>query len=553
MKKKIFIGVAWPYVNGDLHIGHLAGYLLPADIFARYHRLVGNSVLMVSGSDCYGTPTTVEADKLGIRPEDVVALYHPRQRDLFDQYGISFDLFTKTTSDYHHRISQSMFVTLAERGYLYTKTSDQYYDSVYHRFLPDRYVEGTCPHCGYESARGDQCDVCGALINQGALINPVSKLSRADVILKSTEHYYFKLSAFQSFLRSFVRSHEGFWREWIVRESYGWLETGLEDRCITRDLDWGVSIPVDRLPGHLRISGIEHKRMYVWFEAVIGYLSATVAYFDNSDEWRSYWYGSDNLEHYYFMGKDNLIFHSLLWPAQLYGYDELIHLPDYLVINQFLTLEGKKFSKSRNIIVDSAKAGSFFGVDAVRFYLTYIMPENADSNFSWSHFVDVINTILVGKIGNYIYRTQHLGKDLSFADFSPTEAVVRITDHFVHQSFAHLELCHFKDYLYSVVECAEHANRYVNTHEPWRKKDDVEYLQVVGDMYYFLMCLYVLLLPLLPHSMERLGKMLAIEVHAFDSDIHGQLLRLVRQSKTGRIEPLFGKIDLERIDTHLFV
>ncbi|MEK7077069.1 MAG: class I tRNA ligase family protein, partial [Patescibacteria group bacterium] len=259
---KVLVAVAWPYVNGDIHIGHLAGYLLPADIYARFNRFLGNAVLMVSGSDCYGTPITLEADKRGVRPEDIVEEYHEKNKRLFlETLNLSFDIYTKTTTKNHQQVVQDFFVRLIEKGLIFKDTARQYYSESERRFLPDRYVEGTCPKCGYEGARSDQCDKCGALLDPGELLNPRSKPNGAAVILKLTEHYFLDWPKLEPFLRKFVAGQKG-WREWVLHETEGWLRGGLKPRAITRDIDWGIPIPTDRLPENLRFEGAEHKRIF---------------------------------------------------------------------------------------------------------------------------------------------------------------------------------------------------------------------------------------------------------------------------------------------------
>ncbi|MEX2436633.1 MAG: class I tRNA ligase family protein, partial [Candidatus Paceibacterota bacterium] len=271
--KKIFIGVAWPYVNGDLHVGHLAGYLLPADIFARFHRLRGNNVLMVSGSDCYGTPITIEAEKRGLSPEQIVEEYHPKHLDLFEKAGITFDLFTRTNTENHNKISQDFFLKFLEKGYIFKDKSNQYYDEKEERFLPDRYIEGECLHCDFKEARSDQCDSCGRVLEQGELKNPTSKLSGNEAILKESEHYFFDLKKLQPFIDKYFSDKSSEWKDWVKNETEQWLKRGLNPRSFSRDLEWGVPFPIDKIPEEKRIENIENKRFYVWWEAVIGYFS----------------------------------------------------------------------------------------------------------------------------------------------------------------------------------------------------------------------------------------------------------------------------------------
>jgi methionyl-tRNA synthetase len=415
--KKILIAVAWPYVNGDIHLGHLAGYLLPADIEARFQRFIGNDVLMVSGSDCFGTPIALEADKRNLAPATVVEEHHAKNLQLFKDLNLSFDLYTKTDNPVHKEIVQNLFIGLLNKDLIYRDSSEQYYSENEHRFLPDRYVEGTCPHCGFLEARSDQCDNCGRLINMGELQKPISKLTKTPVTIKKSDHYFFAWEKLAHFLETYLADYGSNWREWIYNEAKRWLDNGLKPRAITRDLDWGIEIPFERIPAEKLIEGHEHKRIYVWFEAVIGYLSASIQYareHDTPELWKEFWHNSD-AKHYYFMGKDNLVFHTLFWPGQLHSYDEKLHLPDVQAINQFLTLNNKGFSKSRGVTLDPQKVIAGFGLDVVRFYLTLIMPENSDSDFSWDDFIVKVNNLLIANLGNFIFRTLKLSESVNLS------------------------------------------------------------------------------------------------------------------------------------------
>jgi methionyl-tRNA synthetase len=435
--RKILIGVAWPYVNGDLHPGHIAGCYLPADIFARYQRLIGNEVVMVSGSDCFGTPITMQADKEGTTPKEIVEKYSPRVTKLLTEtYKISFDSFTKTDTDLHRSIVQKFFINLAKNGFIIKKRSQQYYSEEDQKFLPDRYVEGECPYCSAKEQRGDQCESCGRSLNVGELINPYAKLSKKPVTLKETEHYFVDLSKFKDELREYIDSKKVVWRTWVWKEASAWIDE-LQPRAITRDIDWGVEIPQEGIPEELKLENAENKRFYVWFDAVIGYFSEGIKIALGGDDGdppsgypptkipeitsflEKFWRGDDkNLEHYLFVGKDNLFFHTLWWQALLLGQkgdwfdattqgDAPLHLKlaDNVPVNQFLNLEGQKFSKSRGIYIDSTELVEKYGLDAVRFYLASIMPENADANWKWEDFQGSVNSELNGNIGNFIHRT----------------------------------------------------------------------------------------------------------------------------------------------------
>jgi len=545
-RQNIYIGVAWPYVDGDIHVGHLAGYLLPTDIFARFQRYIGNQVLMVSGSDCHGTPITVEAEKRGLSPQEIVDLYHPKFQQLFDLYGICFDLYTKTTTENHRKVVQDLFVRLAKNGLIFKGKSKQFFSSKQNRFLPDRYVEGVCPHCGAKDARGDQCDQCGRVLNPEELISPKSKLTDSPVELRETEHYYFNLPKLENFLKDYVAKTGPDWRHWIYQETLGWLKRGLEPRCITRDLDWGIPIPVDQLPDNLKIKDAANKRIYVWFEAVIGYLSASIEWAKNTNRWRDFWYNPE-AKHYYFMGKDNLVFHTLFWPAQLYGaYGEKIHLPDFPAINHFLDLEGHSFSKSRGISVDSQYIGEKYGVDPVRFYLTWIMPEEADASFSWSGFIEANNNVLIGTLGNFVNRVLKLSQQLTaFSAEDTKETTINQIEEQLNQAFGHLSNCQFKNYSQSLVSIADWGNKYLNQTAPWSKeRNSSKFKKIMTNALLAVLAINLAAEPLIPNSNKKLSQMLGVRISRWPKNRAGKYLTgFLPQIKITNPSPLFSKID----------
>lgn len=553
-KKNIFIGVAWPYVNGELHVGHLAGYLLPADIYARFHRYIGNNVLMASGSDCYGTPIIVEAEQKGLSCQQVVDLYHPKCKSLFGLYNLVFDIYTKTTTENHIKVVQDMFVKWAENGYIFKKKSLECFSPEENRFLPDRYVEGTCPYCKFPNARGDQCDKCNKVLKQGELINPKSKLAGRPVILKETEHYYLDLPKLEPFLKKYVKENGPNWRNWAHKETLGWLKKGLESRCITRDLDWGVKIPVESLPAELQIENADKKRIYVWFEAVIGYLSASIEWAKNTDKWKDFWYPKEPTSHYYFMGKDNLFFHTLLWPGQLHGAFEDIHLPDYLVINHFLNLEGHKFSKSRNIIVDSKYIGEEYGIDPVRFYITSIMPENSDANFSWSDFVDVNNNILIGTLANFINRTLKLCTSLdNFLAKEIDNKVAEQIKNLLEKARNHILNCEFKLYIQTIIDIAIFGNKYIDKYAPWKlEQDSKEFRVVMTNALFIVLAIHLAWEPLIPQTNKKLGEILNIRIAAWpEKQIIQYLKDFLPKVKIQNLKPLFKKIDTVVVEAEM--
>jgi methionyl-tRNA synthetase len=410
MSELIHVSVAWPYANGDLHVGHLAGAYLPADIFARFHRLKGNRVLMVSGSDAHGTPITVEADRTGKTPQDVFEYYHERFLEAQQAIGISYDLFTHTDTENHHRIAQDFFLSLFQSEYLYRKTQNQLYSESEGRFLPDRYVEGTCPICGYGEARGDQCDNCGNLLDAQDLINPRSKTDGSTPIVRETEHFFLDLPAFTERLLPYIEEHAHHWRPNVINFTRNYIESGLKGRPVTRDITWGVQVPLD---------GWDGKRLYVWFEAVMGYFTASIEWAKNTNNpeaWKDWWYNPE-AKIFNFIGKDNIPFHTLIWQSELLGvgriYEEdpekQLNLPYDVPANEFMNIEGQAFSKSRNWAVWLPDILTRYDPDAIRFYVASAIPETRDSDFSWSEFLSRNNDELVATWGNLANRV------LSFA------------------------------------------------------------------------------------------------------------------------------------------
>ncbi len=394
----IHVSVAWPYANGDLHVGHLAGAYLPADIFARYHRLKGNQVLMVSGSDSHGTPISVEADKRGIPARQVFEHYHERFLLAQQKVGISYDLFTHTDTENHHKVSQDFFLKLLENGYLYKEKQKLMYSELEKRFLPDRYVEGECYICHYANARGDQCDNCGNLLDATLLINPRNKGNPSDkLIIRESEHFFLDLARWEPQLLDYLKKNESHWRPNVVRFSSNFVSDGLQGRPITRDIDWGISVPLE---------GWDDKKLYVWFEAVIGYFSASVEWAKNigkPDEWKKWWY-NPQAKIYNFIGKDNIPFHTIIWQAELLGvngiyneandvnaYDAELQLPYDVPANEFMNIEGDKFSKSRNWAIWLPDILERYQPDAIRYYVASTMPETHDSDFAWDGFLNRVN------------------------------------------------------------------------------------------------------------------------------------------------------------------
>lgn len=560
-KKKVFIGVAWPYVNGDLHIGHLAGYLLPADITSRYFRATGHEVLMISGSDCYGTPITVEADQKGVTPKEIADIYHNKNVKLFkDILGLTYDVYTRTDTKQHGKIVQEFFLEFLKKGYLFVQSTQQYYSEQEKRFLPDRYVIGTCKNCGFTDARSDQCDNCGKLLNQDELLNPHSKLTGSPVEFKETKHYFIDWSKLEPDIKKYVEKTGPQWKQWVFQESTGWLKQGLIPRAITRDIDWGVEIPVDQIPEELRIDEAKNKRIYVWFDAVIGYYSASLLWAEETGkDWRQYWYSKDS-KHFYFMGKDNLIFHTIFWPGQLMIKDKDLHLPDLTSINMFLDYDGKKFSKSRGTSLGIGEMVNSFGNNAIRFYLVLNMPEVKDASFKWLDFLDKNNGLLVANLGNFIHRVLSISKetDISLIKNIP---VSDKTKNEIVKAFnlarKYLDNCQFRDSLDAILNLSDFANKVLSQEKLWILKNEnpQEYLKSLKNYYAIIIALGYLMYPLLPEASNKLagdlgadcfcnwpekGEEIDTIVNLFDNLTHPT-----------QPSPLFRKISQEEIDNFL--
>jgi len=408
MPENILIAIAWPYANAEIHVGNITGSHLPGDIVARYHRLKGNRVLMVSGTDSHGTPVTIRADAENLPVEAVYKKFHASFLEVFQGYGITYDLFTSTHTANHFRVSQSIFLALKENGFLFTQKSMQWFSPAAGKFLPDRYVEGTCYLCGYEGARSDQCDKCGNVLEPEKLLNPRSKVDGSTPELRETEHFYIDLSKLEPRVVEFLKERSDHMRETVLGESLGKITAeGLKPRPITRDLDWGIPVPVE---------GWDGKCLYVWFEAVIGYLSAAIEWSSISGgEWKDWW-SNPAARQYYFIGKDNIFFHTSLWPAELMGVGQQfaeifsgepgvsLTLPHDVPANQFMNLQGQKISGSRNWAVWGRDALTRYDPDAIRYYLTVNMPENKDSDWDWDDFVARNNGELVATWGNLANR-----------------------------------------------------------------------------------------------------------------------------------------------------
>lgn len=518
MNRKILIGVAWPYANSPLHLGHLAGAYIPPDIFARYHRLRGNDVLMVSGSDTHGTPITITAEQLGVRPEDVVQRYHESFVQSLHGLGVSFDLFTHTNTENHWEVTTNLFLRLLERDYIYKASMKALYCPVDRRFLPDRYVEGACPFCGYEDARGDQCDRCGKPLDALELIAPRCKFCDTTPEVRETEHFFLDLEQFNEPLKEWVADKD-YWRPNVRNFTMNLLREGLHGRAISRDIDWGIPIPVE---------GYADKRIYVWFDAVIGYLSASIEWARNRgtpEAWHEWWDADSEALSYYFVGKDNIFFHTLIWPAMLMGNGGL-QLPHDVPANEYLTLEGRKISSSRNWAVWAPDYLSRYDPDPLRYTLTVHAPETSDSDFSWQDFLDRNNNELVGTWGNLAHRMlTFAGKHFdgavptpgSFTDLD--QEILRTAEEAFGTVAQDLEACRFRAAISKVMGVAREANRYLDAAAPWKllKSDRERAATATYVALNVVDSLKVLFAPFLPFSSQRLHEYLG-----YDGDILGE-------------------------------
>ena len=540
MKERIFIGVAWPYANGPIHLGHIAGAYLPADIFARYHRLKGNDVLMVSGSDQHGTPIMVRAEQEGSSPQEVAARYHRSFLDSWQRLDISFDLFTGTDTPNHHKLSQDFFLALMNKGYIYRGAMPLLYCNKCKRFLPDRYVEGTCLYCKFKGTRGDQCDGCGKPLNPAELIDPVCRRCSSTPQVKQSEHFFLRLSAFNDKLLEWVKG-QSHWKQNVLNFTTGFLNEGLKDRAITRDLEWGVPVPVE---------GFDDKRIYVWFEAVIGYLSASMEWAQRSgdaERWREFWGG--DTKSYYFVGKDNIIFHTVIWPAMLLGYGGL-NLPYDVPANEFLTISGKKLSTSRNWAVWLPDYLERYDPDPLRYFLSANMPEDADSDFSWREFVRRNNDELVATYGNLVHRVL----TITYRNFDgrvPTpgeldgrsKGLLQKSEDALQAVDDLLYRCRFRESVRVAMGLAQEANRYLDEKAPWKmiKADRDGAATSLYVALSVISCLKTLFAPFLPFTSEVLHRMLGFDGGLRDGG--WTIGRIAPGQQLASPQPLFTKLE----------
>jgi methionyl-tRNA synthetase len=571
MPENILIAIAWPYANAEIHVGNITGSHLPGDIVARYHRLKGNNVLMVSGTDSHGTPVTIRADQEGKPVEEVYKRFHESFLEVFKGYGITYDLFTTTHTENHFKVSQDMFLALQKNGFMFTQKSMQWYSPSTNKFLPDRYVEGTCYICGFEGARSDQCDNCGNVLEPEKLINPRSKTGGA-LELRETEHFYLDLSKLEPDVKKFLEERMPHMRDTVIGESLRKIESeGLKPRSVTRDLDWGIPVPVE---GWTEAG----KRIYVWFEAVIGYLSAPIEWSQlsgekagaeqgRSDAWREWWV-NPNAKQFYFIGKDNIFFHTSLWPAQLMGAgsqflklfagdEQPLTLPYDVPANQFMNLEGQKISGSRNWAVWGLDALTRYDPDALRYYLTVNMPEMKDSDWDWKEFVTRNNNELVATWGNLANRVLSFcyknwdGRvpDVDVKSLRPSDLdLLAVIENGFNTVGAELEAVHLRSALGEAMKLATAVNVYLDVNAPWTaiKTDKDGASKTIYTALKAIDSLKVLFAPFLPFTSQRLHEFFGYETPLFGGQYTEEVTDSLGTHKVLRYRPV-ESLKVERL------
>ena len=545
----IIVTSALPYANGPLHLGHLAGAYLTADFFVRYKRLQSEDILFICGSDEHGVPITIAAEKEGVSPQDIVDRYHEWNKETFKKMGISFDYYSRTSSSVHHNTSQEIFTELNEKGFFKVKSEELFYDESTQMFLPDRYVKGECPNCGYGEAYGDQCEKCGNSLNPSDLINPVSSISGKTPIRKETQHWYMPLGEMQDKLESWIKTRED-WKPNVMGQIKSWLQEGLNDRAATRDLNWGVPVPVE---------GADGKVLYVWFEAPIGYISATKEWAMKSNKpeaWKNYW-KNDKAKLYHFIGKDNIVFHCIMFPIILMEHGNFI-LPENVPANEFLNLEGKKLSTSRGWAVWLHDYLEHFESDYLRYALGVSLPESKDSDFSWKDFQNRVNNELVAVLGNFVNRASTFIEkyanskvppllDPKPLDLEMLEAIT-IQKHKIEYAYEHFR---FREAVQEGMQLARLANKYFTDSEPWktRKTNENACFNSLHVSIQVVAALSVLMEPVLPESMMILRRQIGLEGSIKWADISSSMLSVGQSLRP--VSLLFQKIEDASIQLEL--
>jgi methionyl-tRNA synthetase len=546
--KRTLVTSALPYANGPIHLGHLAGCYLPADIYTRYQRHLGQDIIHICGTDENGVPITIRAEKESLSPQDIVDRYHQNIADSFQQFGISFDNFSRTSLPIHHRTAQDFFLKIHQQGHIEPRVIKQLYCDHCQRFLADRYIEGTCPHCGTPGAYGDQCESCGHLLEPTALVDPVCKICNGTPQVRETKHWFFRLDAFQDRLQTWLETKTN-WKSNVKEFCRGWFDTGLKPRAITRDLRWGVPVPLDEA---------KNKVLYVWFDAPIGYISSTIEWAEKRGEpdlWKKYWLDPETrLIH--FIGKDNIVFHALVWPATLMAYGKYI-LPAEIPANEFLNMEGKQLSTSRNWAVWLPDYLQEFSPDPLRYYLAASAPENRDADFTWKGFQSKNNADLAGILGNFINRTLTFLQKY-FDSTIPQPETFQADDQAFIEAISKapasvgklLDTFQVKLATQECMNLARLGNKYFNDQEPWRTRNDdpgrcATTLYLCAQM---LSTLSIIFEPILPFSAEKLCKMLNQDdpISSFAWEQAGEL-RLRPGHHIGTPQILFPKIEDQTI------
>jgi|TARA_B110000263_G_scaffold32363_1_gene24557 methionyl-tRNA synthetase len=540
--KNILVCVAWPYVNGSPHLGHIAGMSIPADIFARYHRLIGNKVAMVSGSDMHGTPVTLLAKDLGVTPEEISQKYHKIWSKSLLDMNFQYDLYTSTHTENHKKIVQEIFKVLLKKNLLEVREQLMPYSTTENIFLSDRLVEGECPCGNNDKARGDQCEICGRTLDPTDLKNIRSKRDGSIPEFRKTSHYFLKLSKMQNEIKTWIENKHG-WRQNVKNQSLSFINEGLKDRAITRDLSWGIDIPV---------KGWEDKRIYVWFEAVLGYLSASIELFsktNNTDEWKDFWENKDS-ESYYFQGKDNIPFHTIILPAILIGIGGK-NLPTDVVANEYLNFSGKEFSKSKNWAVWLPDFLEKYSADSLRYYLTSIMPETSDSDFTWEGYVNSNNNELVANLGNFVHRILTMshknfeGKIPYFdKNKDSTKMIIDKCNKGILEVGESISKRKFREALNKLMNLARFGNQFLDKNEPWKKikENKEEAGEILGQSIIIISAISSILEPFLPGSAIKLQEII------FNQKINNwNLILPVPGTEFQKPDPLFEKLDEEEV------
>ncbi|ACF14184.1 methionyl-tRNA synthetase [Chloroherpeton thalassium ATCC 35110] len=548
--KRTLVTTALPYANGPVHLGHLAGVYLPADIYVRFKRLKGEDVIHIGGSDEHGVPITLTADKEGVSPQVVVDRYHNRNSEAFAKCGISFDHYGRTSSPVHHETAQEFFLDIEKKGIFTKKVEKQFYDEESRHFLSDRYVTGTCPVCGNPDANGDQCEKCGTYLSANELINPKSKLTGKTPILKETLHWYFPLGRFQKKLEDFIEGHAKTWRQNVINYSRTWLRQGLGDRAITRDLPWGVKVPLEG-------EEAKDKVLYVWFDAVLGYISSTkewAAKQGQPDLWKTYWQ-SPETRLIHFIGKDNVVFHALMFPAILMAKNENADAQYVLVDNvpasEFMNFEGKKFSKSRNYAVYLHEFLEKFPADTLRYSLAINYPESRDTDFSWKDFQNRTNGELADTLGNFVKRAVDFTNS-KFQGEVPAECTIEDWNALGegwHGGFKKyeeaLENFHIREACFTAMDFARFANRYLTESEPWKviKTEPEKAAKIMAMALNLCETLATVFAPILPETSAKIFDMLGVS-EAAQAKVGENLFEKVKAPQLAKGHKLSGKSEI---------